>query len=85
MGKQGGSNPPEFLSTHPSPEHRAEKLRELATKVEPYYLAAKTSPVQPQRYVNLPVAPGGIGSERVVKPVEGANERVVKPAPTSSN
>src|SRR5262249_30331052 len=33
MGKLGGT-PPEFLSTHPSPEHRAEKLRELGAKMQ---------------------------------------------------
>jgi predicted Zn-dependent protease len=41
MGKLGGS-PPEFLSTHPSPEHRAARLKELGTKVEPLYAAAKS-------------------------------------------
>src|SRR5436309_14864870 len=40
MGKLGGS-PPEFLSTHPSPEHRAGRLKELGTQVEPLYVAAK--------------------------------------------
>jgi len=83
MSKLGGRTP-EFLSTHPSPEHRKERLQELGAKVQPYYLAAKANALPPQRYVNLPTAPGGIGSERVVKPVEGANERVVKPAPTSA-
>jgi len=83
MGKLGGGTP-EFLSTHPSPEHRKERLQELGAKVQPYYVAAKANPAQPQRYVNLPVASGGIGSERVVKPPESANERVVKPAPASA-
>ncbi len=40
MGKLGGT-PPEFLSTHPSPEHRKERLEELGRQVEPFYLAAK--------------------------------------------
>lgn len=30
MAKQGGPNPPEFLSTHPSPQTRVDKLEELA-------------------------------------------------------
>jgi len=81
MGKLGGGRQAEFLSTHPSPEHRAEKLKELGAKVQPYYLAAKADSVQAPRYVNL-----GLGAnERVVKPVEGANERVVKPAPSATN
>ena len=42
MGKlHGGKEPPEFLSTHPSPANRAARLAELGVKVEPYYQAAK--------------------------------------------
>jgi predicted Zn-dependent protease len=52
MGALGGS-PPEFLSTHPSPENRATHLKELGAKVQPYYLEAKSSPPQVKRYVNL--------------------------------
>jgi predicted Zn-dependent protease len=52
MGRLAGSRQAEFLSTHPSPEHRAEKLKELGTKVEPYFVAAKANPVPPHRYVN---------------------------------
>ena len=52
MGKLGGT-PPEFLSTHPSPENRAARLRELGTKVQPYYLEAKANPPPVRRYVNL--------------------------------
>jgi predicted Zn-dependent protease len=53
MGKLAGSRQAEFLSTHPSPEHRAEKLKELGAKVEPYFVAAKANPIPPHRYVNL--------------------------------
>jgi predicted Zn-dependent protease len=83
MGKLGGSRSPEFLSTHPSPENRAAKLKEMAAKLEPDYQAAKTHPPLAQRYVNLKLG----SNERVVEPPLGANERVVKPAPspTSSN
>jgi predicted Zn-dependent protease len=52
MGKLGGS-PPEFLSTHPSPENRAARLRELGAKVQPHYLEVKANPPPPQRLVNL--------------------------------
>lgn len=62
MGKLGGS-PPEFLSTHPSPEHRAERLKALGTQVEPLYLAAKSG--------NGPAAPSFLSAP------QGANERVV--------
>jgi predicted Zn-dependent protease len=79
MGKlPGGGRSPEFLSTHPSPENRAAKLKELGEKVEPYYLAAKASPAAAPRFVN---ATHG-SNERVVVP--GANERVVKPAPSQA-
>jgi predicted Zn-dependent protease len=37
MSKVGGSRPPEFLSTHPSPEHREQKLASLIPQMMPYY------------------------------------------------
>ena len=37
MSKAGGSRPPEFLSTHPSPEHREQKLASLIPQMMPYY------------------------------------------------
>jgi predicted Zn-dependent protease len=40
MGKLGGGNPPEFLSTHPSPQNRAARLKELAVQVQPLYVEA---------------------------------------------
>jgi len=51
MGKLGGT-PPEFMSTHPSPQHREQALRELGAKMQPLYEAAKANPTQPQRRVN---------------------------------
>ena len=64
MGKLSeGKTPPEFLSTHPSPEHRATRLKELGAKVQPLYAAAKSAPAgQSPRFLNA---------------AEGANERVV--------
>ena len=41
MQKLGGSQPPKFLSTHPSPEDRIKDLRIYAEKLMPSYLAAK--------------------------------------------
>ena len=84
MAKLGGGRL-EFLSTHPSPENRAAKLKELAAQLEPVYAAAKANPPVAQRYVNLPVVQLGGRNERAVEPPLGANERVVKPAPASSN
>lgn len=42
MAKLGGT-PPQFLSTHPSPENRAARLKELGAQVEPLYAAAKAN------------------------------------------
>ncbi len=42
MNKMGGGRPPEFLSTHPDPAKRSEKLKELVPKARLY---AKRYPV----------------------------------------
>jgi predicted Zn-dependent protease len=62
MSKLGGS-PPEFLSTHPSPQNRAARLAELGSKVQPYYLAAKSGATTD--------APHFLGAR------EASNERIV--------
>lgn len=41
MGAQGGSRPPEFLSTHPSPGTRMQDLTEAAQRVMPLYEQAR--------------------------------------------
>jgi len=45
MGKVGGKNPPQFLSTHPSPINRQENLTNLAKQMMPYYLKEGDRPV----------------------------------------
>jgi predicted Zn-dependent protease len=63
MSKLGEGGPPEFLSTHPSPENRAARLKELGERVQPLYLAAKSgAPVEAPKFLNAK---------------EAANERVV--------
>ena len=47
MGAVGGEGPPQFMSTHPSPMNRQQKLRELAPKMMPFYEAAKNPPSHP--------------------------------------
>jgi predicted Zn-dependent protease len=37
MAQVGGKGPPEFLSTHPSPQNREQKLAELIPQMMPYY------------------------------------------------
>ena len=55
MGKLGGKAPPEFLSTHPSPQNRAERLAQLGTQVEPLYVAAKNGGENPPpRLITFP-------------------------------
>jgi predicted Zn-dependent protease len=54
MGKQG-KTPPEFLSTHPSPQNRAAHLAELGAQVEPLYQAARTGgAVPPAKLITFP-------------------------------
>jgi len=62
MAKEGGKGPPEFLSTHPSPQNRAARLAELGAKVQPYYVAAKNSNTDAPRFLSAK---------------EAANERIV--------
>jgi hypothetical protein len=62
MAKLGGKVP-EFLSTHPAPENRAARLKELGERVQPLYAAAKSG---------APLAVPSFLSSR-----EAANERVV--------
>jgi predicted Zn-dependent protease len=45
MSKVGGSRPPEFLSTHPSPEHREEKLASFIPQMMPYYKQKGERPI----------------------------------------
>jgi predicted Zn-dependent protease len=36
MNQSGGGRPPEFLSTHPDPEKRSERLQTLSVKAKEY-------------------------------------------------
>ena len=44
MEEEGGSNPLQFLSTHPSPENRREALLNLEQQVRPLMPAAPPEP-----------------------------------------
>jgi predicted Zn-dependent protease len=44
MGALSDSRPPQFLSTHPSPENRQQTLGELAKEMMPYYTAKGERP-----------------------------------------
>jgi predicted Zn-dependent protease len=45
MGKVGGDHPPQFLSTHPSPENRQQTLQSLVPQMLPYYQSKEPRPV----------------------------------------
>ncbi len=63
MAKEGDS-PPEFLSSHPSPENRLERLRALVPQVEGYYQLARQAPPAPApHFVGQPVNERIIGEE----------------------
>ena len=47
MGKADGETPPQFLSTHPSPGNRQEKLAELEPKMMPFYQQKGDRPTYP--------------------------------------
>lgn len=47
MDRLGGSRQPQWLSTHPSPEDRMQKLSQLAPKMMPYYTAPGERPTFP--------------------------------------
>jgi Zn-dependent protease with chaperone function len=82
MGKLGGKVP-EFLSTHPSPENRAARLKELAEKVQPLYVAAMSgAPMAAPRFL---APPGAGANERVVaKPGEMTREEYAKHSATDT-
>ena len=41
MGQVGGAGPPQFLSTHPSPQNRQKDLEDFAARVMPLYESAR--------------------------------------------
>jgi predicted Zn-dependent protease len=45
MARVSGDGPPQFLSTHPSPANRQQKLNILAGKMMGYYLDKSPRPV----------------------------------------
>ena len=60
VASSGEGRPPEFLSTHPSPDNRIERLQELAPDLMPLYLEAKA---QFEAMEMQPVADREIGAD----------------------
>lgn len=55
MAKVGGKGPPQFLSTHPSPQNRAAQLAELGAQVQPLYEAARAGkPTEAPKLITFP-------------------------------
>ena len=59
MAAEGGT-PPEFMSTHPSPQNRIRNLQQLVAKVDPLYEAAKKG----RTTADIPVFVGFTANER---------------------
>lgn len=64
MEAASGSGPPAFLSTHPSPDQRQQKLAALAPQMRPYYEAAGERPVYQLARNDYGAAPGSAGGTR---------------------
>jgi predicted Zn-dependent protease len=81
MAKLGGKVP-EFLSTHPSPENRAARLKELGVRVQPLYAAAKSgTPLDSPSFLSAKEA----ANERVVtKPGQMTREEYAKQSATET-
>jgi predicted Zn-dependent protease len=56
MEKVGGAGGPQFMSTHPSPANRQQKLGELAPKMMPFFTAARNPPTYPLQDIAPPAA-----------------------------
>jgi len=54
MAKVGGSRTPQFLSTHPAPENRMQRLNSLIPGVLAYYEAPGERPIHPLSPVTAP-------------------------------
>jgi predicted Zn-dependent protease len=81
MAKLGGKVP-EFLSTHPSPENRAARLKDLAARVEPLYLAANAgTPAEAPRFL---ASKEGANERVVTKPGEIGREEYAKQSATET-
>lgn len=55
MGKNGGSRPPELLSTHPDPDNRASRLQKLLVSTQPLYQQAQKFGKKP--HCRIPLKP----------------------------
>lgn len=63
MAKEGGS-PPEFMSTHPAPENRMQRLDKLVAQMDPYYQAAKgRNYADAPRFVGVSVNERPVGAQ----------------------
>jgi predicted Zn-dependent protease len=47
MGRESGGGPPQFMSTHPSPGNRQQRLAELVPSVMPHYQQSGEPPTFP--------------------------------------
>ena len=59
MGQVSGGGPPQWMSTHPAPGNRQQKLAELVPTMQPFYQQAKASapPTFPIKATDIPRSP----------------------------
>src|SRR6185436_330579 len=74
----GGGKTPEFLSTHPTPQNRAARLKDLGEKVQPLYVAAKAG--NPGDAPSFLSAREGMNERTVTKPGELTREEYARAA-----
>src|SRR5687768_1362056 len=75
MARQGGKVP-EFMSTHPSPQNRAARLKELGARVQPLYAAAQSA--SPEKAPTFLSAKEAVNERVVTRPGELTREEYAK-------
>ncbi|MGB0838970.1 MAG: M48 family metallopeptidase [Chitinophagales bacterium] len=78
MGKNGGAQPPEFMSTHPSHTTRTANLQKfIPTAMTHYNPAARNAPVKNYPSTSLPK--GGSGGSKTTPPRQGGGTKTSPP------
>jgi predicted Zn-dependent protease len=84
MAKLGG-NVPEFLSTHPSPQNRAARLKDLGDRVQPLYVATRDGKGSASDAPSFLSAKEGMNERSVTKPGEMTRDEYARAASTQAD